>query len=230
MLKFVQNFFRNFLRLRRNPVVKTNILLISPFFDAEQQRFGDVLVKNVLGEAATFTRTDADGDGLVEMPLGKRKKGSVPLLYSLPAGFQEIDADGTTRALLGLSSCQPQPRLEKAFVDRLRPADAVCVVCLNLAMTPLPYASLAQDLPALRKTFLNNRLLFVGINGDKLRSWNPKSQRTRMHKWRALIGDTNFIECALDAEGISDVLKAVSNVSSARATQPNRHISDHIFN
>ena len=217
IFNFFRNFFRNF--LRRTPVLKTSILLLAPF-NAEKRRLGEALVKAVLGEEseeAAFTLTDLkDADGLVEMPLGKRKrkKGSVPLLYSLP-GFQEINADADgTRALLGLSStCQTQTRLEKAF------ADAVWVVCLDLSITPLPYEALAEDLKLLRKKFP----ILVGIHTEKWRSWDEESQRTRMQKWREIIGDTDFIECALDTEGISDVLKAV-------ATQPNRHISAHIFN
>ena len=214
---FIFNFVRNFLRnfLRRNPVVASNILLIAPF-NEEKQRVGEALVKSVVGEKAVFTGADADAEGLVEMPLGKyRKKGGVPLLYSL-RGFHETDADGT-RALLGLSSTrQTQTRfLEQAFVDRLRLATSVCVVSLDLACTPLQNKALAEDLPVLQQTF-PNRLVFVGINGEKLQAWNPESRRTRMQKWRELVGSTDFIECSLDAAGISEVLRAVSKAWSAR--------------
>ena len=226
---WIFNFFRNLLRnfLRRN-VVETNILLISPF-DEDKQRFGEALVKSVLGEKAAFTRADAAG--LVKMPLGKyRKKDGVPLLYSL-RGFHETDAD-VSRSLLGLSTCQTQTRLEQAFVDRLRLSTSVCVVCLDLAVTPLPYEALAEDLPLLRQTF-SNRLVFVGIHGEKLRAWNPRSRRKRIEKWRKLVGSTEFIECSLDecsldAAGISEVLTAVSKAWNARAAQPTRRIPEHI--
>ena len=211
IFNFLRNFFRNF--LRPTPVVGSNILLIAPF-DREKQRFGDALVKAVIGEAATFTGTDAQG--LVETPLGKyRKKGGVPfpLLYSL-RGFQETDADAS-RTLLGMSSmspCQTQiMRLEQAFFDRLRLSTSVCVVCLDLALIPLPYKALAEDLRRLRQTF-PNRLIFVGIHGEKLQAWNPESRQKRTEKWQELIGTTEFIECSLDAEGISEVLTAVSKM------------------
>ena len=221
---FIFNFLRNFLGnfFCRNPIVASNLLLVAPF-NAEKQQFAEALVKSTIGEEAAFA--GADAEGLVAMPLGckSRKTGTVPLLYSL-RGFYEQNAD-VSRSLLGLSTSQTQRRLlAHAFVDRLRLSTSVCVVCLDLTVTPLPYAALAEDLRVLRHTF--GRLLFVGINGEKLRSWNPESQRTRMQKWRALVGSTEFIECALDTAGISEVLRAVSKAWSAGAAT--RRIPQHI--
>ena len=213
---FIFNFLRNFLGnfFCRKPIVASNLLLVAPF-NAEKQQFAEALVKSTIGEEASFA--GADAEGLVAMPLGNRKSGDIPLLYSL-RGFHEQNAD-VSRSLLGLSTSQTQPRLlAHAFVDRLRLSTS-CVVCLlDLTVTPLPYAALAEDLRVLRQTF-GKRLIFVGINGEKLRSWNPESQRTRMQKWRALVGSTECIECALDAAGLSEVLRAVSKAWSAGAAQ-----------
>lgn len=222
---FIFNFLRNFLGnfLRRTPVVASNLLLVAPF-NAEKQRLAEALVKSAVGEEVAFAGVNAEG--LVEMPLGKSRKKGGPLLYSL-RGFYEQNAD-VSRSLLGLSTRQTHaPRVASAFVDRLRLSTSVCVVCLDLTVTPLPYAALAEDLPVLRQTF-GTRLIFVGINGEKLRAWNPESRRTRMQKWRALVGSTEFIECSLDAAGLSEVLRAVSKAWSAGAAQRTRRIPKHI--
>lgn len=226
---FSVNFLRNF--LRRTPVVASDLLLVAPF--TEHQRLAEALVKDAVGETATFTGTDAEG--LVGIPLDKyRKKGGVPLLYSkkdgVPLlyslrGFLEHDADDS-RALLGLSTHQTR-RLEHAFMDRLRLSTTVCVVCLDLTVTPLPYEALAEDLPFLRKTF-GRRLIFVGLNGEKLRSWNLESRHTRIQKWRTLVQPTEeFIECSLDATGLAELLQAVSKAWTAGAAQRTQNIPKH---
>ena len=183
----------------RPPVVETDILLISPF--DERRAVGEALMKSAIGEDAGFAGAAGDADaGLVAIPLGKKR--SSPVLFHSLRGFQEEDAD-EARGVIGLTQTQTQP-LEHAFVDRLRLATSVCVVCLNLAVTPFPHDALAADMPRLRQKF-GTRLIFVGINGETLRAWNPESRCTRWQKWRELIGSTDFIECSLNATGISDV-------------------------
>ena len=204
---------------RRKPVVESNILLVAPF-DAEKQRLGEALLRYVVGEEARFD--DASSEGMVTMPLGERRNGTPPLLYSL-RGFQENDAGahendaGASRALLGMSRHQTDAVDSLQFVVRLRMAASVCVVCLDLTVTPLNYDSLSEDLSQLRQTF-GNRLVFAGINAETLKKWNPVSQRKRMQIWGNLVGPS-LIECSLEAEGISaegisKVLAAVNAVNS----------------
>ena len=92
-----QNLLRRLTSRKRKPVVASNILLVSPF-DAEKQQVGEALLRYVVGEQALF---DTSSEGMVTMPLGKRREGGIPLLCSI-RGFHENDADAS-RALLGMS-------------------------------------------------------------------------------------------------------------------------------
>ena len=207
-----QNLLKRLTSRKRTPVVESNILLVAPF-DAEKQRVGEALLRYVVGEEARFD--DASSEGMVTMPLGERRNGT-PLLCSL-RGFHENDAGasrallGMSRALLGMSRHQTDAVDSLQFVERLRMAASVCVVCLDLTVTPLYYDALSEDLSQLREKF-GNRLVFVGINAEKLRAWNQASQRKRLQIWADLV--PSVIECSLDAEGISKVLAAVSALNS----------------
>ena len=210
-----QNLLKRLTSRKRTPVVESNILLVAPF-DAEKQRVGEALLRYVVGEAARFD--DASSEGMVTMPLGERRNGTPPLLCSL-RGFHENDA-GASRALLGMSRAlldQTDAVDSLQFVERLRMAAAVCVVCLDLTVTPLYYDALSEDLSQLRQTF-GNRLVFAGINAEKLRAWNQASQTKRLRIWADLV--PSLIECSLDAEGISKVLAAVSALNSTSRRDP----------
>ena len=182
--------------------VRYNIILVSPYDTEEKRRVGRALLDAVGMGAETFV--DAADDVLVKIPL--RKSGAV--LYNL-TGFQsELKSAVVTRMLLGMTlhDYAKFPVLDTTDY-RFELGASVCLCVVDLAGIPLLREALHEDFQALQKTF--KRIVFIGVNGEKLASWEREARAQRSQIWQDLLGES-LIEVSLETQqGVSKIFAAM---------------------
>lgn len=189
-----------------------NIVLISPYDTEEKRRIGRALLEKLRMGGDAFV--DAADDVLIGVPLRKRNPGEPgAMLYNL-TGFQ-ADTKGAarTRMLLGMTPRRDCKGDGGNLWMRTTTDDdcgfgfgnAVLVCVLDMAMTPIFPDELRMDLEALQRTF--KRIVFVGVNGERVASWDSETRERRLHIWQSLLGES-LIQVSPETE-ISKVFSAM---------------------
>lgn len=201
-----------------------NIILVSPYDTEEKRRVGRALLDAVGMGAETFV--DAADDVLVKIPLRKPKPDeSGAVLYNL-TGFQsELKSAVVTRMLLGMTLRDYDAKFPVTDY-RFDLGASVCLCVVDLAGIPLLREALHEDFQALQKTF--KRIVFIGVNGEKLASWEREACAERRQIWENLLGESLIEVSPESQDGVSKIVAAMDACFFNTATRFNPTIQAEI--
>ena len=204
-----------------------NIILVSPYDTEEKRRVGRALLDAVGMGAETFV--DAADDVLVKIPLRKPKPDeSGAVLYNL-IGFQsELKSAVVTRMLLGMTLRDYDAKFPVLDTTdyRFELGASVCLCVVDLAGIPLLREALHEDFQALQQTF--KRIVFIGVNGEKLASWERAACAERRQIWENLLGESLIEVSPETQDGVSKIAAAMDACFFNTATRFNPTIQAEI--